>query len=257
MKKTGLLSTVAFFLFAIAFAQQDSLKTVKGTKIKHDRNFVKINLAALLLKNYSFQYERVLTKGLSVAINYRTSPMSGLPFKTSIVKLVGDDEETTRQVENLLLGNSAITPELRLYVGKGFGKGFYFAPFYRHANYSIKGAEFNYSADSGAEETMALNGKLTSNTYGLVLGSQFFLGKRITLDIWYLGPHFGSGKGQLTGTPSSPLSADEQADLRQGFDDIDIPFATTSSEVTASKAALNLDGSMAGLRFGIVLGVKF
>jgi len=104
---------------------------------------------------------------------------------------------------------------------------------------------------------MAFNGKLSSNTYGLVLGSQFFLGKHVTLDVWWLGPHYGTGKGTLTGTPSTPLSTTEQEDLRRELTNFDIPIVNKMVNVTANNAALSLDGPFAGLRFGICLGIKF
>ena len=261
MKQLFVLSA-AILLFTTGIkAQQDTtVKTVVNTT-KHDRNFIKVNLAALVVKNYSFQYERVLTKRLSLAIGFRTAPMSGLPFKSALLKAVGDDEpETKRQIENLQLGNTAITPELRFYVGKkGYGKGFYFAPFYRHGNYEIKGFESTYDSDAGGQGVMSLNGKISANTYGLLLGSQFFIGKRVTLDMWYLGPHVGKGKGTLTGTPSKPLSAGEQEDLRKDLEDVgsDIDKLKTTVDVSANKAVLTLDGPFGGLRFGIVLGIKF
>ncbi len=257
MKK--ILVAIVLIVLSIShiFAQDSSASALKKLP-GHQQNFIKINLAALLLKNYSFQYERVLTKRLSLAIGYRTSPLSSLPFKNSFAKLAGDDEEAKRQIQNLQLGNTAITPELRLYVGrKGYGKGFYLAPFYRYANYNLKGAEFTYNSDAGGEAVMVFNGKVTSNTYGLLLGSQFFLGKHFTLDMWYLGPHYGTGNGKLTGTPTKALSANEQADIRKSLEDFDIPVVKKTVDVSATSAALTIDGPFAGFRWGIVLGFKF
>jgi hypothetical protein len=36
-------------------------------------------------------------------------------------------------------------PEVRFYLGKGYGKGFYIAPFYRNLKYDITGVNFTYT----------------------------------------------------------------------------------------------------------------
>ena len=66
--------------------QQPSEAPKQKSEIK--KNIVKVNLMALGLKNYSFQYERVLTKHISVALGVRTMPTGSLPLKSTIIDLV-------------------------------------------------------------------------------------------------------------------------------------------------------------------------
>lgn len=279
--KNFCLLTVSIFLFsATLFAQETPVSkttdSITGSNnnnpdtavvtIKNNtgdtlyaKNYFKVNLAALLLKNYSFQYERILSRKISIAIGFRTMPNTSVPFKNYVKEIVGDDDqETEDQIENLRMSSTAITPEVRIYLGKkGYGRGFYVAPFYRYGKYDVKGVDIKYDDGLGGESTMTMSGKLTGNSFGLMLGAQWFLGKHISLDWWMLGPHYGSGKGELTGVASKPLTIDEQADIRETLEDIDIPSTSTSVTVNANGANLKLDGPFAGIRWGLVLGFKF
>jgi hypothetical protein len=228
-------------------------------KKKHGQvNLVKLNLTALVLKNYSLQYERTLNRKVSVAVAFRTMPSTTLPFKNAIVKQVGDDDPDTKNtIETFELSNFAITPEIRFYLSKkGYGRGFYLAPFYRYASFKTSTLNFDYEG-AGTSGTISLSGKLTANTAGLLLGSQWLLGKRVSLDWWILGPHYGSGTGDFSGKSSRALTSQEQNDLREQLEDIDIPLTDKTVNVNANGASMKLDGPWGGIRSGISLGFKF
>jgi hypothetical protein len=53
--------------------------------------------------------------------------------------------------DNAELGYT-ITPEVRFYLGKGYGKGFYIAPFYRNLKYDITGVNFTYTNQIGGKD---------------------------------------------------------------------------------------------------------
>ena len=146
-------------------------------------NLIKINLPALLFKSYSLQYERVLNRKFSIAVQYRLMPETGIPFKSDVLKLVGDDDpDTKKTIEDFRMSNYAITPEVRLYLSKkGFGRGFYLAPFYRYASFTSNALNVSYTDESDAEQNIKMSGKLTSNTFGLALGAQNFIGKHVCL----------------------------------------------------------------------------
>jgi hypothetical protein len=228
-------------------------------KSKHQQvNIVKLNLTAIALKNYSVQYERTLNRKFSVVLGVRSMPSTTLPFKNAILKQVNeDDPDTKNTIETFKLSNFAITPEIRLYLSnKGYGQGFYLAPFYRHASYKTSTLNFDYEG-AGTSGTIDLSGKLTTNTAGLMLGAQWGIGKRLSLDWWILGPHYGSGSGEFSGTSSRTLTAQEQQDLRDQLNDLDIPLTDKTVTVNANSASLKLDGPWAGIRAGILLGFKF
>lgn len=265
MKQKTVLFFIALFICA---AQQltaqtdhttDSVQSSGKNKKSHARNFVKLNLTGLPLKNYSLQYERVLNRKFSFAISFRMMPETSIPFKNKILKIVGDDDPDTKEViENFRMSNFAITPELRLYLSKkGYGRGFYIAPFYRYASFKTNQMVFTYEDNTGAESKINLSGKLTSNTGGLMFGAQWLLGRRVCLDWWILGPHFGSGTGDFVGTTTQPMDQSEQDDLRQELEDLDIPFTDKTVSVNANGASMKLSGPWGGIRAGISLGIRF
>ena len=217
-------------------------------------NLVKINLTAIALKNYSVQYERILSKPVSLALSYRIMPTSKLPFANAISDAIGDDDpDAKKTIENLRMGNFAITPEVRFYLGKGYGKGFYIALFYRYASFTINHMPFDYDNNNSLD----LSGKLTSNTGGIMFGAQWNLGKHVCLDWQIFGPHYGSGNGTFTGVSSQPLTQAQQDELRSNLQDIDIPLTTKTINVNASGATLGLSGPWGGVRAAIQLGFKF
>ncbi len=222
-------------------------------------NFIKVNLTAIPLKNYSIQYERTITRKFSFAIAFRTMPSTTIPFKNQIIKAVGaDDPDTKETIEKLKISNFAVTPEARFYLSKkGFGRGFYIAPFYRFATFKTNDLVFSYEDSANNKSTINLNGKLTSNTVGLLFGIQKNLGKRLCLDLWLFGPHYGSGTGNFNGISSTALTPNEQDDLRAQLENIDIPLTDKTVNVTANGASLKLDGPWGGVRAGISIGVRF
>lgn len=244
------------------------IKIVDSVPVKHKivpvkqyipHNLIKVNLTALLFKSYSIQYERVLSRKISVALQYRIMPETGIPFKSSILKLVGgEDPDAKKIIEEFTMSNYAITPEVRIYLSrKGYGRGFYLAPFYRYASFSSNGFNVFYTDDNDADQSIKMSGKLTSNTYGLAMGFQNALGKHVVLDISFFGPHYGSGKGEFSGVSSKSLSTDEQSDLKENLEGIDIPLTDKTVNVNANGASLKLDGPWAGYRFTIGLGMRF
>jgi len=220
---------------------------------------MKINLTAIALKNYSIQYERVLNKSISIAVSFRTMPTTSIPFKNLILKTVDEgDADTKETIENFRINDFAFTPEVRFYLSrKGYGRGFYIAPFYRYANFKATNLTFNYTNILNQENSIALAGKLTSNTGGLLFGAQWSVGKHMCIDWWIFGPHYGAGKGTFTGVASKPLTQEEQNDLRQTLEDLDIPLTNKTVNVNANGATLTLDGPWGGVRGGLSLGVKF
>jgi hypothetical protein len=254
------LFLVGLFVFSVpAFSQDAVPANTDSTSSIRKKNIIKTNITGIPLRNYSLQFERVLNKRFSLALSYRIMPEGSIPFKNWIKNSIEDgDQEAMDQVESLQLSNKAITAELRWYVGKkGYGRGFYIAPFFRHANHKAKNVSFEYDSDLGGTEKVDLSGSLVSNTGGLLFGAQWFLGKAVVLDWWILGPHYGSGNGDLKGLTSTPMSAQEQEDLRQELEDIDIPLTTKTVFVDANGAAIKLEGPWAGIRAGISLGIRF
>ncbi len=217
------------------------------------KNIVKLNLLALGVKNISVQYERAVAKRISVAGLVRLMPKSSIPLKSSIENAI-NDADTKAQVENIRVGNFAFTPEARYYIGrKGALHGFYIGAFATIANYT---AELPYQyTDAGTKKTIPMSGNVKTFTGGILFGSQWKLGKRVSLDWWIFGPNYGSSNGKLTG--QTALTPSEQNSLKQEFDKLDIPLTKTSYDVNANGATLFIKGPWAGIRSGLCIGFAF
>ena len=140
-------------------------------------NRIKLNLPGLFVRNYQVQFERMLTRKASASLSFRYMPVGNIPFKNAIQKAVAnEDANINRTVDLVRIGNFAFTPEFRYYLGRGKGKGFYLAGFYRYANFKSDNVVFTYVNNIGAEQTITLNGHLSSHTFGLGAGTQWKIG---------------------------------------------------------------------------------
>lgn len=265
-------NVLAFFVsavFMLSTMGQTTLDQQAGTSKNQPKqstekggqkmNMIKFNLMGIALKNYSFQYERVMNKHISLALGVRFMPNGSLPMKDKIIELADiTDPDAISTFNQLKVSNTAITPEIRFYLSKkGYGRGFYIAPYYRYASFKSDELPFEYTNASNQTNTINMKGDIKTHSGGLMFGAQWFLGKSVTLDWWIVGAHYGSNKGLFTGIATIPLSAAEQADLKQTIDDIDLPFGTKTSVVNANGATINLSGPWGGARAGLTLGIRF
>ena len=247
-KKTLLLA-----LLLTAGLSQTSIAQKDVNPDQDGKNLVKWNVGALLLKNFSFQYERAISKKISVAGGLRFAPKSNLSFKSRLESAI-DDDETWESIKDFKTGNFAITPEIRFYMGKNVFQGFYIAPFVRYAQYSAE-VPYKYDID-GMTDEIPLSGNVNSITGGLLFGAQWKLGKQIHLDWWILGPNYGSTSGSISGQKT--LNAQEQEVLREDLKDLeDLPLVDTKSTVDGNGVKVDFDGPWAGLRAGLCIGFRF
>ena len=225
------------------------------------KNIIKVNLLALAIKNYSAQYERILGRRSSLALGFRYMPVATLPFTSEIKKQIdkratSSTDDVYETLNNAKIGNFAITPEYRYYLGKGYGKGFYLAPFYRYSQYEISDVKVEYGSDTEPKHVI-LNGDFSAHTLGLLLGAQWNLSKSITFDWWILGPSYGMGKGNGVGSNSKNFTEQDKIDIKRELDNLDIPLTNKTYEIGENSVRMKLDGPWAGVRAGLTLGIKF
>ena len=256
-----LLSILFSFFIVSGFAQTSSLVPKEDSVISVKRNFLKLNLTALVLKNYSLQYEKAVTRKISLAASFRVMPSGSIPLQKTVLKIVDKnnaDPDTRDAIESLTLGNIAITPEVKLYLSKrGHGRGFYLGLFYRYAKFAVDKILFDVETSPGVSRKIDFSGSLSSNTGGLLFGAQWPIGKSFSLDLWLIGPHIGSGNGLINAIPATPLTTIEQNDLRMTLEDLDIPLTRKTVSVSANAASLKLEGPWGGIRSGLSFGVRF
>ncbi len=259
MKKIYLTLVLLSLLFACpnVLKSQDETST-RSEKPIFKRNLIKVNLTGLALRNYGLQFEEVLNKRISVALAYRIMPSGNIPFKTFITSRSNNSQSAEDALNAIKLGGSALTADLRFYLGKkGYGRGFYISPFYRHATFNANGLNFDYTDINNQSAVIDLSGNLSSNTVGLMLGSQWFIGKKLCIDWWIIGPHYGTAHGIFLAHTNVALDQLEQESIRSSLSTFDIPFTKESYTVSANEIKLSLDGPWAGIRAGIQLGFRF
>lgn len=240
------LSLILLIIFCVAFP---------GQEIK--KNIVKTNLTAYAFRNFNLTYERALKKWFSVNVSYATIPKGKVPFVDTF--LGSDDSDEFSNVE---ISSNAFTIETRFYLGKGYGKGFYLAPYYRNSQINAENFIYNYSYDNGTvsqEIPLNVEGKTTSNSFGLMIGTQFFLNKQgsLVLDLWLIGGHYGTAKGDFTLKSNTVLTPDQQEKLVNDLEDLEIPIIKYEVTPTSNGATVKMDGPWAGLRSGVSLGYRF
>ena len=252
MQSKQLLLAGLFYLSFLTAAQaQTSLQD--SSKSKMIRDIVKINVSALTVKNVSVQYEHILSKKFSVALGGRMMPSTAIPYDDMVNDILGYDGQDTRNIVNISrLSNIAITPEARYYLGKGYGQGFYVAPYYRFMLFSSNTIIVNYT-----NKSVTMNGDLTAHTGGVMVGAQWFLNKNISFDWWIAGAHFGFSKGKFTGVPTNPLNPEEQADLKSRLSGISIPLVHKEVTVTSNDILATFNGGFGGARAGVSLGIRW
>lgn len=237
-----------------------SLVLNKTTKVESiGKNIIKINLLALTLRTITLQYERVINKYLSVAIAGRYMPKASTPYKNLIYNIVGeDDPEFKETLDNMLISNYALTPEVRFYLGKkGYGRGFYLAPSYRYAYFTLNNLAYSYYDGDNQEGTINMSGNMTANYGGFTVGAQWAFGKHLSLDWWIFAPFFGVENTNLSGITSEALSEEIQNSIKEELEDIELPYTTTSVSVHEYGAAIQLHGLTTGISTGLAFGVRF
>ncbi len=248
MKSLNLLLILFFLAVQTISAQEIKKDSIQ----KIDKNIAKINLIGFSING---QYERILSKRVSIALSYKILPNGKFLFRGLIPT---NDPQARESLDNLTLSNSAITPEVRFYLGKkGYGQGFYLAPFFRNAKFGGKGIGIDFTLDNGQTTTFNMEGNIKANTFGLLMGAQWKLSKNFWLDWQIIGPHYGGATGLIIGKSTVPLSITERTNLENALKDINIPFGRENVSVSPTEATLRLSGPWAGLRTAISLGFDF
>lgn len=222
------------------------------------KNAVKVNLSSLALRNYHIQYERKVLPKITINVGLRVMPKGKLPFQDLLEKYAGLDNPDLR-LGDFEIGNTAITIEPRFYVSKAAMKGFYIAPYLRYSSFDLKlpfTYEYDHPINGKTPKDADFTGKVNAISGGVMLGTQFNIAKRLVLDIWWIGGHYGSSSGDLSF--ASTLTPQEEQGLENTLRDFDpSPFKITW-DVNSNGAKIKSDGPWAGFRgLGINLGFRF
>ncbi len=216
-------------------------------------NMAKINISAFVLKGFGVQYERKIGKRTTIALGYSAIPTSTVAFKGFYERQI---DNARVNIEDFKIGTSIFTPELKYYFGsKGAFHGFYMAPYIRISHYNIEGP-VKYNSSTNVERIAIFSGSINSISGGILLGSNFKIGKKLYLDWWIIGGSLGKASGNVSA--KTALNQDEQDGLKDALNRTDIPLTSIESVVDANGAIVTSKGSIVGLRgLGINFGIRF
>ncbi len=223
------------------------------------KTFIKTNILGLAVRNYTVEFERTLNKKFTVGVNIRYMPNGGIPLADRVGKYIDPtDVETLNALNNALISGSALSPEIRYYVGKkGFGKGFYLGGYFRSNTVKIDFLPFTVDDGSGNTRSVKTAGTFKTTGPGFLIGTQFNLGKKMVLDWQILGVQYSSTTATITANPNPSLTTTEQNDINSALQGFNIaPFSFTSS-VSPTRVFLELKGKAPMVRTGLSLGFKF
>lgn len=248
---------IAMLCFAInaATAQLND----NGTESKSG-NIIKLNIPALLFKNFSFQYERQMGRQSSLAVSVRYRPVTDIPFEKAVQDFVDD---SSIRVDLGKIGNMGISAEYRFYLGKkGNMRGFYIAPLlsYNHYKGDVPVNYYDYVNNATIDKTATFTGNVNTFTAGFQIGAQWKLSEKIYLDWWIAGPNYGVSNGDFNYVGS--LNDIERISLQYELEKIKQTIPVVTIEIPrkpdANGAVFKVKGPWGGIRaFGIILGYRF
>ena len=247
-----------FFIIPCFLFSQTNAQEITGNTSSEKMNLVKTNVTGYVFRNINLSYERIFNQWFSMSLGFGTMPEGKVPFMNAFLS----DEDEDR-FQNLRVKATHFTVEPRFYIGKGYGKGFYFAPYYRYSSVSSNTFDFyyDYNAINGVTYQIPLKGTgdTNGNSGGLMIGVQFFLtrSQNLVLDLWIAGAHYGSGKGDFVLTSDYTLTPDMQAQLKEEIENLDIPYVDYTVETNPNGARVKIDGPWAGFRSGLSIGYRF
>lgn len=238
------------------------------------KNNVKINASSILLNNYSFSYERSLTRKISFVAGYRYMPEEALS-DLRLVNILEDKYEVEMDDADLISSsNNTYTGEFRFYGGRHAGaRGFYLSVYGRYTDMKVNYQheyeteryaydDFGYVTDYNYETyTLPLQSSVKGFGGGLMIGAQWLIAKRVVLDWYIIGAHYGKLKGDGSALADlSTLSASEKQELEDELNGlIEVKGKTyIDASVTDRGADFKVDGPFLGIRgLGFNLGIAF
>lgn len=237
--------------------------TKKTLAIPEKPHNVKINLSAIAFRSISPQYEFSFHKNFSVAVAGRVM----IPYTINPGSFI--DESTARgtQVGKFNLTGFAITPEIRFYPGKKEENqaphGFYLAPYFRYASYSI-GTKLTLPDDTtvnfvGGDLDTKFN--FSGMAGGLMMGAQWVFKNNLTFDWWIVGLHYGQSTFKATAQGELIKQASAAGQFEGSIEEItnNSPFPLQAiATIGVDNIQSRITGlPFAGLRAGFCLGYRF
>ncbi len=187
-KKLASIALCGLFVFQTQAQQQNN-------------TLLKVNVSNFTVGLGTIQIERVLAKRFSINFGTSFRPKMKVPFAKTVEKYIDIADERVDYIsfENVKKQEAKysqlrLTPEIRIYLGnKPAPYGPYLAFFgrYNHLRADVPVfLDVNYN-NLPFRLQLPVDTKLKTSSYGLMLGNQFKLSKRFSLDCYWIGLHVG------------------------------------------------------------------
>ncbi len=181
----------------------------------------------------------------------------GIPVKVSHqLNYDGDDTRFSSRAMSFMAG-------YRRYLSQKQLKGLYLEPFFKYVHHSSEGST-NTTLD-GEAVVMQFNNDYNAAGIGLELGVQFFLGKRMVLDLFFLGPEINWARNNFKAVETtnslgwtSVQAYEAEHDIKEFLDDIPFLRNKTIIQVNQDERTVMADfkGTLPGYRIGFSFGIK-
>lgn len=239
----------------LAGHSQDLKPVLSADSEKRGKTLLKYNIPGAFFKSHTIQLERVVGPKHSFAVSVGFGAKASLPFKDILLDQFGSDPDASDIIESVMFNRFSITPEFRFYLGrKQAPTGFYLAPFLRYTRMDSE-QSYSFTDSDNTRHNIDFKGTLTGIGGGLMMGSQWALGRNVVLDLWLAGPFYGSMKGDFTGVDNQPIK--DPAGLEDDIEGVDLGPWTLDATVSGQTANVKLNGPFVGVRAGLCLGIRF
>lgn len=233
--------------------------------VKSPKHVIKLNLSQLALTNISLQYEFAFHKNFSAALGGSYLLPRNIPSQFFTPSSNGSGYQLPK------FGGWSVTPEIRFYPGKKVKHqaphGFYLAPYFRYSKYNLNSDYVNIDSASGDRQDYKVKASYSGFTAGLMIGSQWIIGKHFSIDWWIIGGGYGKAKFKINAEStdgSLNMSPQEQDDLKRDIrDNIEELGSFGNGEVTVETTPNSATATVKGLPmtsirgFGLTLGFAF
>lgn len=184
-------NTLLFFGLLLLFSSEtaNAQQSPDSNKIiQPHKNVIRYNLSSGLLfgidKYIVFGYERVISPHQSFSINVG---------RASLPKLVSISTDSFNAEKNLKRSGFNLSVDYRFYLGKenkyNAPRGVYIGPYYSYNHFTSE-TQWTY-VNQSTNQYANTNSDFTINSFGIEMGYQFILWKRLALDMVLVGPGLG------------------------------------------------------------------
>lgn len=260
MKRTTII-LVSLMLAMGGLAQQPN--HLGDGALLDGKTLIKTSVSSLLLRTGAFSAERIISKNVSIGVSASFMPSGALPHANTILDIAGTDAETREMITGVQLNTFSFSPEVRIYFGRGYGRGFYLSPYYRYERYGLENLSLEFTFQ-GFTDAIPFEGDFRTHSAGLMLGYQWLLGKNknIVIDLTFLGAHYGASSGSLNGRYETDFQLTDQQ-RQQAQESLNeslsnLPFIEAEGTLHSDNSAdVSISGPWVFPRGSLSVGIRF